>query len=251
MKNFLIAATMSSCLQLAGAATAGPSMTFLAVPATADGANHYDALVQSRRDSQMVIISRQSTSCGQRPTKPWFEQHGAILRVGYFLPDGGQQEGAKACTALGIFTFRGITDPATKAIADVKRIPVPSRGSPAVASGPKLVFLAAPATIRAVAGQPGVSNSAASGRRILVAKVPALCGDRPSDPSFDQKSGALHVNFEIAGPPAGAAGACVATAIYAFRDLPALTVDPIVHALPRRPAMPRPGDRVAVAPDEG
>jgi hypothetical protein len=148
---------------------------------------------------------------------------------------------------MGIFTFRGISDPATKVVAEVKRVPaVVERQALWVAPMPRMVFLATSAAAPAVSGQPGVRQSAANGSRIIVAKVPALCGDRPSAPSFEQRNGELHVNFEIASPAAASGGVCVATAVYTFHGLTAIGADPIVHVVPRRPAISRQSDSVAV-----
>jgi hypothetical protein len=224
MKPTLMSSAIVCSMALGcGAAEAGssaPTMTFLSVPAVASPGAVQAEVVQFRHGDAMVVVYRQPAACGERPSQPWFDAQQSALQIGYSLPNDVAAAADGGCFAAGIFAFKGLPDRALQVVAQTTRQPGEPVPEPVAAAAPTMSLLAAAAVPVSAAMQPGLVESASGRGRVVVARVPARCGERPLSASFQIKDRALRVAYEVAEPAAEDKRACVATAIFTFKDLP-------------------------------
>jgi hypothetical protein len=93
-------------------------------------------------------------------------------------------------------------------------------GARAADAVPSMKFVATMAAPARGTPQRSITQSRSGDRMVVVVQEPAACGERPAAPSFDIDGQRLTIRYRVAAPAKAGPGACFATAIASFHDLP-------------------------------
>jgi hypothetical protein len=178
---------------------------------------------QIRHGDQIVAVVTAPARCGTRLADPTaeLEQSNLVLRYRVAVADGQQ----RPCAATAVFSVKGLPSRALVALAQ----PAPSAGSVEIAasaaapvqSAPRMSFVAAPAIpVSGFGSERHVVQVRNGDTMNVVIHEPAACGDRPERASFKLERGRLWLRYGMRAAQTSATS-CVATAMVAFRGLPA------------------------------
>jgi hypothetical protein len=220
------------CAGSALAAQTVPSMSFVSIPSVEQATPVGAQLLQFRSADQILVIFKQPSDCGARLADPTFEVKPGELRIGYSLPTSTAASSSDRCEATGIFTFKDLPQENLQIVAEVRSTPAVS---PSPATGPTMAFLSVPAAPESSVGPPAVLQFRHQGEMVVIARQWAPCGQRPTDPSLDLRSGTLHVSYGLTGGESTSTGqGCVAAGIFTVKGLPdeTLAVAADTHPIP-------------------
>jgi hypothetical protein len=193
-------------------ATASPTMAFLSVPASPESSAGPPKVLQFRHQGEIVVIAKQWAQCGQRPTDPSINLGGGTLHVSYGIAGGESTSAGQECVAGGIFTVKGLPDEAVTVAADTHRVAALAR---APEPGPSMTFLSVPAIAQPNTIQPMLLQYRHGREMVAIVTQRSECGQRPADPSFEVTGAIANLGYRV---PAG--DTCMATGIFALKDLP-------------------------------
>jgi len=226
MKRALLMAGAVVGASTALAQAPAPSLKFLAAPAAEGVAEEVAVpLPQVSRIVQgksMTVIVKESAPCGERASEPAFKLDGNTLRLSYDLTTAGVAPGAHGCVATSVFTLHNLPAPAANELEIAEFGPI-SEGHalPVVSAGPVgMRFVGTPAVAGMGETKREIVQSRHADRMTVVVYEPAACGSRPIEPAASVSDGALNLRFKLTAGGAGGAAPCVATAVFALRNLP-------------------------------
>lgn len=226
-----------TALALAWAQAPAPSLKFLGAPATTrPGEEVAIPLPQVSRIIQgktMTVVVKESAPCGERASEPSFRLEGNTLHLSYDLTSAITPPEARGCVATSVFTLHNLPSPASNELEIEEFAPPGAAHAVAVVSGGPISmrFVGTPAGVGMGEAKREVVQSRHADRLTVIVYEPAPCGSRPVEPVAALSEGTLNLHFKLRPAPTTSEGACVATAVFALRNLPQRELQIAVEAV--------------------